>query len=47
MTSVKKNYSGPIGLDNMPLYVELTLTIVEVSDEPLNYESVMRKGLIG
>lgn len=47
MTSVKVNYSGPIGLDNMPLYVEMSLTIIEVSDEPLNYESVMRKGLIG
>jgi hypothetical protein len=47
MTSVKVNYSGPVGLDNMPLYVELSISITEVSDEPLNYESVMRKGLIG
>ena len=47
MTTVKTNYSGPIGHDGFPLYVEITITITEVSDEPLNYYSVMRKGLIG
>lgn len=47
LTSVKVNYSGPVGLDSMPLYVELSLTIIEVSDEPLNYTTVARKGIIG
>lgn len=47
LTSAKTNYSGPIGHDGFPLYVELTLTITEVSEEPLNYYSVKRKGLIG
>lgn len=47
LTSVKTQYSGPIGLDGFPLYVEMTLNITEVSSEPLNYYSVMRKGLIG
>lgn len=43
----KHTYSGPIGLDNMPLAVTLTLTFDEVSSYPLNYNSVMQKGLIG
>ena len=47
MTSVKTSYSGPIGLDNAPLFVDLTLNITEVSEEPLNYDSVSRKGVIG
>lgn len=47
MTSVKTNYSGPIGHDGFPLYVELVLSITEVSEEPLNYYSVKRKELIG
>ena len=47
LTSVKTQYSGPIGLDNVPLYVELTLSITEVSKEPLNYNTVARKGVIG
>ena len=47
LTSVKTHYSGPVGHDGMPLYVEMTITITEVSEEPLNYYSVMRKGLIG
>lgn len=47
LTSAKTKYSGPIGLDNVPLYVELTLVITEVSKEPLNYNTVARKGVIG
>ena len=43
----KHTYSGPLGLDNFPLYVEMTLTFTEISAEPLNYNSVRRKGLIG
>jgi hypothetical protein len=47
LTSVKTNYSGPYGLDNMPLYVELSLSITEVSQEVLNFDTVSRKGVIG
>ena len=47
LTSAKTRYSGPIGLDNVPLYVELILSITEVSKEPLNYNTVARKGVIG
>lgn len=47
MTEVKPNWSGPIGLDGFYLYVELTISITEVSDEPLNYDTVRKKGLIG
>lgn len=47
MTSVKTAYSGPIGRDKAPLFVDLTLSITEVSAEPLNYQSVARKGVIG
>ena len=47
LTAVKTSYSGPIGLDNAPLFVDLTLDITEVSAEALNYDSVRRKGVIG
>jgi hypothetical protein len=47
LTSVRTQYSGPIGHDSLPLYVEMSLSITEVSKEPLNYNTVMRKGVIG
>lgn len=47
LTGVKTSYSGPIGLDSAPLFVDLTLDITEVSAEALNYDSVKRKGVIG
>ena len=47
LTGVKTSYSGPIGLDSAPLFVDLTLDITEVSTEALNYDSVKRKGVIG
>lgn len=47
MTEVKPHYYGPIGLDNFPLMVDLSITINEVSAIPLSYSSVRRKKLIG
>ena len=47
MTNCKKHWSGPIGLDGFYLVCELSFTIVEVSPEALNYDSVKEKGLIG
>lgn len=47
LTDVKTTYSGPIGLDNVPLFVDLVLSITEVSQEALNYDTVARKGVIG
>lgn len=47
MTSCKKHWDGPIGLDGYYLMCELTFTIVEVSPQALNYDTVKEKGLIG
>ncbi len=47
MTSTKTDWSGPIGSDGFYLEFHLTLTIVEVSPTPLNFRTVMKKGLIG
>lgn len=48
LTSVDTNWSGPLGKrDNWYLYCEMVLRIIEVSQEPLNYDSVMQKPLIG
>jgi len=47
MTSCKKTWERPIGLDGFPLVCELTFSITEVSPEPLNYTTVKNKGLIG
>ena len=38
--------NSPIGLDGMPLEVSLSITIVEISEYPLNYEVIRQKGLI-
>lgn len=45
MTSCKTDWSGPLGLDGHWLELKLTLEITEVSQEPLNYDTVMHKGL--
>jgi len=47
MTSCKYKWSGPIGLDGFYLMCNLSITIVEVSPERLNYTAVRSKGLIG
>lgn len=46
MTSCKVNWDKPIGLDGFYLYCKLSITIVEISPEPLNYNTVLNKGLI-
>lgn len=46
MTSCKADWSGPLGLDGYYLELKLTLDITEVSPEPLNYQTVLNKGLI-
>lgn len=40
MTSVKKTWSGPIGLDDFPLVCDLSITIAQVAEHPLNYSRV-------
>lgn len=46
-TTVHWDQNSPIGLDNWYLDFTLTLTIQEVSDAPLNIDSVLKKGIIG
>lgn len=48
LTRVDTRWSGPLGKrDNFYLDCELTLNIIEVSKEPLNYTVVKNKPLIG
>lgn len=47
MKDVSPKWSGPLGHDGWYLYCELSITIQEVSNEILNYESVRNKALIG
>lgn len=48
LTRVDTLWSGPLGKrDNFYLDCELTLSIIEVSKEPLNYTTVMNKPLVG
>ena len=47
MTDVGTEWSGPLGHDHFPLYVELTLTIQEVASTALNYDVVRGLPLIG
>lgn len=49
LTDVKTIWDeeSPIGLDGFYLHLSLSLTITEVSDEVLTYETVQQKGLIG
>lgn len=46
LTDVDVNWSGPIGHDGWYLMCELSLTIIEVSPEPLDYERIRAKLLI-
>ena len=46
MTSCKVTWDKSIGLDGFYLVCKLSLTIVEVSPQPLNYRTVRSKGLI-
>lgn len=48
LTDVNVTWDGPLGCrDNFYLVCKLQLSIVEVSDKPLNYWSIMNKPLIG
>lgn len=46
MKDCKADWTGPLGLDGFQLELKLTITITEVSPEPLNYTTVRNKGLI-
>lgn len=47
MTDASVNWDGPIGLDGWYLHCKLSISITEVSSQPLNYTAVKSKGLIG
>lgn len=47
MTDCNASWDGPIGLDGWYLHCTLTLSITEVSQQALNYHTVMNKPLIG
>lgn len=47
LTDVTPHWSGPIGLDGWWLECKLDLTITEVSETPLNFNTVKNKPLIG
>ena len=47
MTEARPKWSGPIGLDGFYLECELEISITEVSETPLSYSSVRKKGIIG
>lgn len=47
MTNVTVDWSGPLGLDDWYLECKLGITITEVSKDPLNFQTVKNKGLIG
>ena len=47
LTSTRVNWQGPIGQDNWYLEFTLSLTIQEVSETPLNIDTVRQMGLIG
>ena len=47
ITDVSPEWSGPLGLDGWYLECKLTLTITEVSEQPLNYDKVKSLPLIG
>ena len=46
MTEAKPHFYGPIGLDNFPLAVDLSISITEVSKTPLSFDAIRKKGLI-
>ena len=47
LTDVGVEWSGPQGLDDFYLICKLTLSITEIAPEPLNFQTVMNKPLIG
>lgn len=47
LTEVSVDWDGPLGLDGYYLHFKISLTIQEISEEPLNYDVVRNKSLIG
>lgn len=47
MTDCTVSWDGPIGLDGWYLHCKLSLTIIEVSPQALNHNTVLNKPLIG
>lgn len=47
VTDVNTVWSGPIGLDGFYLVCDLSLTITEISEVALNFDTVRNKSLIG
>ena len=47
LTKVGVEYSGPIGLDDFPLVVTLSLDITEISTSPITHSTMQQRGLIG
>lgn len=49
MINVKTSWDeeSPIGLDGFYLHLTLSITITEIADEVLTYETIQKKGLIG
>lgn len=47
ITDVDTDWDGPIADDGWYLHVKLAITITEVSEEPLDYDTVKSKPLIG
>lgn len=47
LTEVTVDWDGPLGLDGYYLHFKLSLTIQEVSEQPLNFDTVRNKPLIG
>lgn len=47
ITDVNTDWDGPIADDGWYLHVKLAITITEVSNEPLSYDAVKSKPLIG
>lgn len=47
VTEVSKDWAGPLGLDGFYLECTLSISITEISRQPLNYTTVRRLPLIG
>lgn len=47
ITNVSPEWSGPIGHDGWYLECNLSITIIEIANKPLNYDSVMNLPIIG
>ena len=46
LTNVEVSWDGPLGQDDWYLHCIMEITIIEVSEEPLNFTKIKEKGLI-